>query len=346
MLLRHFYRNAHRFVRCRHRRDDRSHRRDVVCGLCRRQLRRGPTALHDRGSLLSTRPRRADELEPRSNAVLSSNDHQSLGQPHDRRWVRLLPDQKPLLDRPGRLDPHQWSLGRLAGFADDARRGDGTTMKLPGTGRPMLLASATTPLTSTEPRTTTTDAATSRAQFPPRATTRCCQLGRDPQGDAYGGYAERERDLHRRARGRFCGDVGRLPAGNTWTFHRTLAFGGRATGALAHDPTPGYWGSYSTPRPSLLLWFPDLTAGSYTSTSQAAYSVDGRLAVRRRGRSRARRSTTARSRDWSDSPFLRCTPNKQGPRVGSSQSSLEHAGLVEHFRASRLRRTRTRTTAT
>ena len=66
-----------------------------------------------------------------------------------------------------------------------------------------------------------------------------------------------------------------FPQTNPQENHRATAFTIAATGTL----TPNYLGNYANfagkPSPSQLNWFPDLTIGTYTGKSQAAWSITG-----------------------------------------------------------------------
>ena len=147
----------------------------------------------------------------------------------------------------------------------------------------------------------------------------------DCHGDTYGVYAGASA-VYTVSHDHFCGDVGGYPQTNPWTFHRTLAFSKQATGTLAHNPYPGYYDWYGTPSPSLLTWFPDLTAGSYTGASQAAYSVTGNSQyVVEGGEFPKVNNTPQQGLVRFAVPSI--APNKQGPQVGSSQWSLSIQAL-------------------
>lgn len=70
-----------------------------------------------------------------------------------------------------------------------------------------------------------------------------------------------------------CATVGGFPEASTRTFHRALAFTTAVHGTLAHNRVPHYADFGGRPAPALLTWFPDLTPGTATGQSQAAWSV-------------------------------------------------------------------------
>ncbi|PZS25537.1 MAG: radical SAM protein [Pseudonocardiales bacterium] len=76
----------------------------------------------------------------------------------------------------------------------------------------------------------------------------------------------------------YCGNVGGFPqTPQPWTFHRALAFSTAATGTLLHNTqSPGSYTDFGgQPSPTLYNWLPDLTAGTFTGQSQAAWSASG-----------------------------------------------------------------------
>jgi hypothetical protein len=70
-----------------------------------------------------------------------------------------------------------------------------------------------------------------------------------------------------------CSTVGGFPEVKPRVAHRALAFTTARTGTL-HHWTGGYYADFGgRPAPTLLIWFPDLTIGTFTGQSQAAWSV-------------------------------------------------------------------------
>ncbi|MGN6407163.1 MAG: PKD domain-containing protein [Curtobacterium sp.] len=58
-----------------------------------------------------------------------------------------------------------------------------------------------------------------------------------------------------------------------WHFQRAVAFTTATTQTLGHNPVGGYYDFYGQPAPSMLDWYPDLMAGTFTGQGQAAWSV-------------------------------------------------------------------------
>jgi hypothetical protein len=71
-----------------------------------------------------------------------------------------------------------------------------------------------------------------------------------------------------------CATIGAFGETNPRTHHRALAFTTAAMGKVQHWSGSGPLGDfYGRPAPRLLIWFPDLAAGTYTGQYQAAWSV-------------------------------------------------------------------------
>ena len=98
----------------------------------------------------------------------------------------------------------------------------------------------------------------------------------DCHGDSYGTYAPSNATdaVYVVSHAHYCGNVGGFPQTDPWTFQRGMAFTKQTTGTLGADPY-GYYNYAGTPSPSIVSWFPQLTAGSYTGQSQAAWTVTG-----------------------------------------------------------------------
>ena len=76
----------------------------------------------------------------------------------------------------------------------------------------------------------------------------------------------------------YCGGIGGFAEGTTSVssdrFHRALAFSTATTGTLKPWTAGGSYGNFGgRPSPSLLDWYPDLAAGAFTGTDQAAWDV-------------------------------------------------------------------------
>ena len=74
----------------------------------------------------------------------------------------------------------------------------------------------------------------------------------------------------------YCTPVGGFPQSDPWAINmrRALAFTVGATGTNNHDEH-GYYDWYGAPAPSMLNWFPEVDAGSFTGKTQGAWSVSG-----------------------------------------------------------------------
>ena len=71
-----------------------------------------------------------------------------------------------------------------------------------------------------------------------------------------------------------CATVGGYPQTvPDWTFQRGIAFSTATTGTLGRNTYGGYYDFAGQPAPTPLSWYPDLTAGTFTGQSQAAWSV-------------------------------------------------------------------------
>ncbi|MGF7238838.1 MAG: hypothetical protein ACQSGP_28360 [Frankia sp.] len=73
----------------------------------------------------------------------------------------------------------------------------------------------------------------------------------------------------------YCGTIGGFPQTSPETFHRATAFTTATTGIITHNPYSGYADFAGKPDPTLLDWFPTLTAGTFTGQVQAGWSVTG-----------------------------------------------------------------------
>lgn len=98
----------------------------------------------------------------------------------------------------------------------------------------------------------------------------------DCHGDSYGTFAPSNATdaVYVVSHAHYCGNVGGFPQTSPWTFQRGMAFTKRTTGTLGADPY-GYYNYAGTPSPSIVSWFPQLPAGTYTGQSQAAWTVSG-----------------------------------------------------------------------
>jgi hypothetical protein len=137
----------------------------------------------------------------------------------------------------------------------------------------------------------------------------------DCRGDSYGVFPS-PTAVYVVGHPHYCGNLGGFPETQPRTWHRALAFSKAATGVLIKDPL-GYFSFTGVPAPSLLNWFPDLDAGTYTGQSQGPWAVTGNAhyvvlagefmhvnGQPQQGLVRVAVSSIA--------------PNKEGPRVGGT----------------------------
>lgn len=71
----------------------------------------------------------------------------------------------------------------------------------------------------------------------------------------------------------FCGNIGGFPQNNPSVHHRGIAFTTAATGVVKKNTEGTYPSFGGNPAPSLLTWFPDFDAGTYTGMNQGPWSV-------------------------------------------------------------------------
>ena len=99
----------------------------------------------------------------------------------------------------------------------------------------------------------------------------------DCHGDSYGTYAPSNATdaVYVVSHAHYCGNVGGHPQTNPWTFQRGMAFTKQRHRHAEHRSGDGYYNFAGTPSPSIVSWFPQLAAGTYTGQSQAAWTVTG-----------------------------------------------------------------------
>ncbi|WP_353648549.1 PKD domain-containing protein [Nakamurella sp. A5-74] len=75
----------------------------------------------------------------------------------------------------------------------------------------------------------------------------------------------------------YCSTVGAFPQSDPWAtnMRHALAFTDQVTGTLGHNIYGSYTDWFGTPSPSMHQWFPDMTNGTASGQSQAAWSVTG-----------------------------------------------------------------------
>ena len=97
----------------------------------------------------------------------------------------------------------------------------------------------------------------------------------DCHGDAYSTYAGSDA-VYVVSHEHDCSNSGGFlnnSAPDRW--YRTTAFTKQITGVTGHDSSVGYADFSGKPSPSLINWFPQLLAGTFTGQTQAAWSVTG-----------------------------------------------------------------------
>ncbi|MHA7269823.1 PKD domain-containing protein [Arthrobacter sp. HLT1-20] len=95
----------------------------------------------------------------------------------------------------------------------------------------------------------------------------------DCHGDSYGAWAS-PTAVYMVGHAHYCLNIGGFPETTPRSYHRALAFSNGATGVMTKD-TQGYPSFTGVASPSLLNWYPDLDAGSYTGQSQGPWTVTG-----------------------------------------------------------------------
>ncbi|MHA7304968.1 PKD domain-containing protein [Arthrobacter sp. TMN-49] len=95
----------------------------------------------------------------------------------------------------------------------------------------------------------------------------------DCHGDSYGAWAS-PAAVYMVGHAHYCLNIGGFPETTPRSYHRALAFSKAATGVMTKD-TQGYPSFTGVASPSLLNWYPDLNAGSYTGQSQGPWAVSG-----------------------------------------------------------------------
>lgn len=95
----------------------------------------------------------------------------------------------------------------------------------------------------------------------------------DCHGDSYSVYPDGGA-VYVASHAHYCGNVGGHEQTTPWSYLRAMAFSDDVRGTVGAEPL-GYFNFNGQPRPDILHWFPELTAGTFTGQSQAAWSVVG-----------------------------------------------------------------------
>ena len=99
----------------------------------------------------------------------------------------------------------------------------------------------------------------------------------DCHGDTYDSWSNGT-TVYTVSHAHYCATLGGMPQTNPFSgnMRHSLAFTAGVKGLLDHSAYGNpYKDWYGTPSPALLNWFPDLSVGSYTGQSQAAWTVTG-----------------------------------------------------------------------
>ena len=114
-----------------------------------------------------------------------------------------------------------------------------------------------------------------------------------------------------------CWNLGGFPDTNPRNTHRSMAFTAQAAGTLGHDignPDSHSTDFYGQPAPSIIDWWPDLDAGTYTGQNQGAWSVRGNSQyVVEGGEFQHVNGVAQQGLVRFANPSI--APNKQGPRL-------------------------------
>lgn len=94
----------------------------------------------------------------------------------------------------------------------------------------------------------------------------------DCHGDTYS-VAPSDNALYTAGHPHQCENIGGFPETTPRTNHRAVAFSRAATGTVRANNTGNYVSFAGKPAPSLLTWFPEVNAGTYTGQAQGAWSV-------------------------------------------------------------------------
>jgi large repetitive protein len=95
----------------------------------------------------------------------------------------------------------------------------------------------------------------------------------DCHGDTYSVFPVGDA-LYTASHSHYCGNMGGFPQTEPWTFYRGTAFSKNATGVNTAD-IYGYPDHRGRPAPSILNWYPQIDAGTFTGQSQGPWSVAG-----------------------------------------------------------------------
>ena len=138
----------------------------------------------------------------------------------------------------------------------------------------------------------------------------------DCHGDTYSNHPSGDA-VYTVGHAHFCGNIGGFPSTEPKSHHRALAFSRAATGKVARNTVSGYSNFGGQPAPSLLTWFPEIDAGTFTGQNQGAWSVSGSGDYIVLGGEFPRVNRTAQQ-GLVRFAVRRIAPNDQGPRLTGS----------------------------
>jgi PKD repeat protein len=95
----------------------------------------------------------------------------------------------------------------------------------------------------------------------------------DCHGDSYDSYPAGD-VVYTASHNHYCGNNGSFGQTDPWSYYRATARTTAATSTIGKEPL-GYGNWEGRPGPTVLPWFPDLNAGSYTGQNQGPWTVTG-----------------------------------------------------------------------
>ncbi|MCV2395823.1 PKD domain-containing protein [Actinotalea sp. M2MS4P-6] len=95
----------------------------------------------------------------------------------------------------------------------------------------------------------------------------------DCHGDTYSAYPVGD-VVYAASHKHYCGNSGGFPQTTPWTYHRATAMTNAAMRVNTADYL-GYPDHPGTPSPTILSWWPDINAGTYTGKTQGPWTVTG-----------------------------------------------------------------------
>ena len=150
----------------------------------------------------------------------------------------------------------------------------------------------------------------------------------DCHGDTYGAFATNGA-VYVVSHEHFCSNVGGFPDTNPRVWHRTTAFTTNATGTLTNNQEggTGYGNFGGQPSPSMINWYPDIPAGTFTGQGQAAWSVSGNSQFIVEG---GEFQTVNGAAQYGLVRFAvpALAPNKRGPQISGTSAAAAPSTLI------------------